>query len=249
MRQLSLLSANIQAGSKTRNYADYIARSWSHVLPAGNKSTALDAIARLIRNHDIVSLQESDTGSLRSNFVDQTQYLAKRADFSYYYSQTNRNISRIASSANALLSRIKPTKIARHPLPGRLKGRGILLAHFSKNHHGLLIAIIHLSLGAASRRMQIQYITELLHGHPHTVLMGDFNCTYDCKEMLPLYQNTNLQPPEYTVPTFPSWRPNKAIDHILIANTLTHGRLRALPATTADHLAVSIDIGVPEYLL
>ncbi|HEY5849207.1 MAG TPA: EEP domain-containing protein, partial [Lysobacter sp.] len=46
-RRLRLLSANIQAGSSTRGYHDYVARSWSHVLPAGNKRGSLDTIAQL----------------------------------------------------------------------------------------------------------------------------------------------------------------------------------------------------------
>ena len=46
-RRLKLLSANIQAGSSTRRFSDYATRSWSHVLPAGNKRGSLDAIAQL----------------------------------------------------------------------------------------------------------------------------------------------------------------------------------------------------------
>ena len=56
-RRLRLLSANIQAGSSTRRYSDYATRSWSHVLPAGRKQSALDTIARLAGDHDIVGLQ------------------------------------------------------------------------------------------------------------------------------------------------------------------------------------------------
>ena len=80
-RRLRLLSANIQAGSSTRGYHDYVARSWSHVLPAGNKRGSLDAIAELAGRHDIVGLQEADPGSLRSGFTNQTHYLAQRAGF------------------------------------------------------------------------------------------------------------------------------------------------------------------------
>ncbi|MGO4781734.1 EEP domain-containing protein, partial [Lysobacter sp. 2RAB21] len=63
-RRLRLLSANIQAGSSTRRYSDYATRSWSHVLPAGNKRGSLDTIAQLAGEHDIVGLNESDPGSL-----------------------------------------------------------------------------------------------------------------------------------------------------------------------------------------
>ena len=77
-RRLRLLSANIQAGSSTRRYSDYVTRSWSHALPAGNKRGSLDAIAQMAAEHDIVGLQEADPGSLRSGFTNQTHYRAEQ---------------------------------------------------------------------------------------------------------------------------------------------------------------------------
>ena len=136
-QSLKLLSANIQAGSSTRGYSDYVARSWSHVLPAGNKRGALDTIA------------------------------------------------------------------------------------------------------------QLAFIAELLHGIPHAVLMGDFNCTLDRPEMALLYQRTRLQPPTHGVLTFPSWRPQRAIDHILATDPLSCHEVRAMPAALSDHLALSIELSVP----
>ena len=117
-QRLKLLSANIQAGSTTRGYHDYVARSWSHVLPAGNKRLALDAIAALAGQHDIVGLQEADPGSLRSGFTNQTHYLAERAGFAYWSHQPNRRVGGVASSANGLLSRLQPHAVEDHSLPG-----------------------------------------------------------------------------------------------------------------------------------
>jgi endonuclease/exonuclease/phosphatase family metal-dependent hydrolase len=34
----------------------------------------------------------------------------------------------VASSANGLLSKLEPVEVQDHPLPGRIKGRGVLLA-------------------------------------------------------------------------------------------------------------------------
>jgi len=51
------------------------------------------------------------------------------------------------------------------------------------------------------------------------------------------------------VPTFPSWRPNKAIDHILVSGPLQLQGMRALPAASSDHLALSIELDVPEQAL
>ena len=222
-----------------------MAISWSHVLPAGNKRGALDKIAQLAGAHDIVGLQEADPGSLRSGFTNQTHYLAQRAGFDYWSHQPNRSVGGVASSANGLLSRLEPVDVMDHALPGRSAGRGVLMARFGDGDDGLTVAIAHLSLGSTSRRVQLAFIAELLHGHRHAVLMGDFNCVPDRPEMELLYKRTSLQPPGQCVPTFPSWRPQKAIDHILVSAPLLLQGMRAMPAALSDHLALSIDLDVP----
>lgn len=245
VRTLRLLSANIQAGASTRRYSDYATRSWSHVLPAGRKRDALDAIADVLGAHDIVGLNESDPGSLRSGFTNQTHYLAERAGFAYWSHQPNRRVGRVASSANGLLSRFAPREVFDHPLPGRVAGRGVLVARYGSGRDALLVAVAHLSLGTVSRRQQIAYLTELLADHPHAVLMGDFNCAPDRPEMQPLFAHTRLQPPPRVLPTFPSWKPARAIDHVLLGDGLACLRRDVLPAARSDHLALSVEIRVP----
>jgi len=247
--RLRLLSANIQAGSSTRGYSDYVSRSWSHVLPAGNKRGSLDTIAQLAGGYDIVGLNESDPGSLRSGFTNQTHYLAQRGGFDYWSHQPNRSVGGFASSANGLLSKLEPREVTEHALPGRISGRGVLMAQFGTGDDGLLVAIAHLSLGAASRASQLAFIAELLHDHPHAVLMGDFNCSIDRPEMQALFRQTRLQPPDSMVNTFPSWRPQRAIDHILIGDGLKCSGTQALAAAFSDHLALSLELDVPDVAL
>ncbi|WP_460830872.1 endonuclease/exonuclease/phosphatase family protein [Lysobacter humi (ex Lee et al. 2017)] len=242
-----MLSANIQAGSSTRGYHDYIARSWSHVLPMGDKRGSLDAIARLAGQYDIVGLNESDPGSLRSGFTNQTHYLAQRGGFAYWSHQPNRRVGGVASSANGLLSKIEPVEVVDHPLPGRIAGRGILMARFGCADRPLTIAVAHLSLGAGSRLSQLAFIAELLANDPHAVLMGDFNCTADQPEMGVLFRQTRLQPPAHRIATFPSWSPQRAIDHILIGDGLEASDCSAFPAAFSDHLALSMDVAVPAH--
>jgi len=246
---LKLLSANIQAGASTRRYSDYATRSWSHVLPAGRKRHSLDAIARLASGYDIVGLQETDPGSWRSGFTNQTHYLATRGGFAYWAHQPNRRVGQLASSANGLLSRFEPLEVIDQPLPGRIAGRGLLLGRFGEGREGLLVAIVHLSLGVQSRRQQLAFIGELLHDAPNAVLMGDFNCTRERPEMDILYRCTRLQPPAREVHTFPSWKPRRGIDHILVSDALRVGETRALPAARSDHLALAAELMVPERAL
>jgi endonuclease/exonuclease/phosphatase family metal-dependent hydrolase len=107
------------------------------------------------------------------------------------------------------------------------------------------VAVAHLSLGVRSRQAQLAFIAEILSDYPNAVLMGDFNCIPDDPEMQVLYRHTRLCPPEYRIPTFPSWRPQRAIDHILVGSGLNCSLPRAIPAAYSDHLALAINIEVP----
>jgi endonuclease/exonuclease/phosphatase family metal-dependent hydrolase len=155
----------------------------------------------------------------------------------------------VSASANGLLSRLEPKEVSDHALPGRIAGRGVLVARFGDGDEGLTVAVAHLSLGANSRKSQLSFIAELLSDHPHAVLMGDFNCMCDMPEMDVLYKNTRLRPPEHRIATFPSWKPQRAIDHILISEDLVADDARAVPAANSDHLALAMNIDVPDSAL
>src|SRR5690606_35235435 len=92
---------------------------------------------------------------------------------------------------------------------------------------------------------QLSFIAELLADTPQVVLMGHFNCTVDRPEMASLFRQTRLQPPACLVHTFPSWKPQKAIDHILVSNRLGYRDMQAFPDAFSDHLALSVELDVP----
>src|SRR5688572_3626650 len=237
---LRVLSCNIQAGSSTRAYREYITSSWSHVLPTGKRAN-LDALAELFSPYDVVGLQESDPGSMRSGFDNQSDYLAERGRFPFVSHQANRRISRIAGSGNAVLSRLEPTELLDYALPGRVAGRGVLLARFGNGKDGWLLAVTHLSLGPKSRHLQLGFLAELLADEKRVVLMGDFNCSHDTAEMRHLYKRTRIEPPATCVHTFPAWAPDRSLDHVLTAG-FDIQNYRALPAAGSDHLAVAVEL-------
>jgi endonuclease/exonuclease/phosphatase family metal-dependent hydrolase len=243
-RRLRLLSCNIQGGSSTQRYRDYVSRSWSHVLPAGKRDN-LSAIAELCTTYDIVGLQESDAGSLRSGFTNQTRRIAELAGFPYWSHQPNRRVGGIVHSANGLLSRERPAEVLDYALPGRVAGRGVLLARFGEGADQLSVAVVHLSLGTLSRASQLDFLAELLADAPHAVLMGDFNCGPDAPEMRKLYRRTRLQPPERVTATFPSWKPARALDLILCSEDIAAEPPRAMPAGRSDHLAIALELTLP----
>lgn len=246
--RIRLLSCNILAGASVGHYHQYVTRSWRQILPHRDKRSNLNQLATLIGGFDIVGLQEADAGSFRSGFLNQTGYLAEAAGMPYWSHQPNRRVARMAASSNGLISRPQPSAIYDHPLPGRIPGRGVLLAHFGQGRDALVVAVAHLSLGPQARARQFGFIAELLHDHPNVVLMGDLNCEAGSVEMRNLFKGTALQAPQDNTPTFPSWQPRRAIDHILVSKSLQIEKTWALPNAFSDHLPLAVELRLPESL-
>lgn len=243
---LQLLSCNIHAGGSVRRYGDYVTQSWKHVLPARGLRGNLDQFAGLLTEFDLVGLQEADAGSLRSGFVNQTQYLAEAAGFPYWSHQPNRKIAQFAASSNGLLTRMKPAEVLDYPLPGRIPGRGALWVRYGSGADALIVIVAHLSLGREARRRQFAFLAELIGRQPHAVLMGDLNCSLHSDELHFLFKHTHLTLPQAPSPaTYPSWRPRRAIDHILTTAGLVVEKLWTLEHPVSDHLPLAASVRVP----
>jgi endonuclease/exonuclease/phosphatase family metal-dependent hydrolase len=242
---LKLLSFNIQTGVETRDFHEYVTKSWKHLLPLRERISNLNRIAELVHSYDLVGLQEVDSGSLRTGFLDQTEYLAHRAQFPYWYRQVNRSLGKIAQHSNGVLSRIRPHTVDEHKLPG-LRGRGAMLVEIKTNRQPLLVCIMHLALGKRARGLQLGYISELVGEFPQLVVMGDFNCGIQSRELRELVDSTHLQLPVEDLKTFPSWRPNRKFDHILISESLRLKKTHVLEHTHSDHLPICVEIELPE---
>ncbi|BAP42336.1 endonuclease/exonuclease/phosphatase family protein [Pseudomonas sp. 21LCFQ02] len=244
--RLRLLSFNIQVGINTQRYHHYLTRSWQHVLPHFGRAGNLQKIGALIGDFDLVALQEADGGSLRSGYINQVEHLAQLGAFPYWYQQLNRNLGRLAQHSNGVLSRLKPGSIEDHPLPGPA-GRGAILMRFGEGDDALVVVMMHLALGARTRTRQLAYIRELIGNYRHQVLMGDMNThATDLLEHSPL-RDLGLLAPQIEA-TFPSWRPQRCLDHILLSPTLTLERVQVLAQPISDHLPVAVEIRLPASL-
>lgn len=247
-QRLRLLSYNIQSGLSTRNYSQYLTRSWKHLVPVPSRMVNLDGIAQILVDYDLVGLQEVDAGSLRSGFVNQVKYLAAQAGFEHVFDQSNRKIGMISQHGNALLSRIRPNGITEHKLPGLIPGRGVLEVRFGSETGALHVLILHMSLGRRGRLRQIEFLAELIRDCRHVILMGDLNCPSDSPEMTVLLENARLCEPEPGLLTFPSWRPDRQLDHILVSPSITVERVEVLDQVYSDHLPIAMDVRLPEEL-
>lgn len=242
---LKLLTFNLQVGIQTSAYHHYLTRSWQHLLPHPKRMRRLDMMSEVIGRFDIVGLQEVDGGSFRSNHVNQVEYLATRAGFPHHFQQLNRNLGRIAQHSNGLLSRLTPSRIEEYRLPGTLPGRGAIHACYGTGPNALHLFVAHLALSHRGRVRQLDYLSEIIQPLRHVVVMGDLNCTPEqlhthtrFRASLPLHP---VRPPL----SYPSWQPRRALDHILLSDSLEAGEVRVLDHLFSDHLPIAVDVRLP----
>jgi len=244
--RLRLLSYNIQAGIQSRHYRDYFSNGWKHLLPHRERQRNLTSIGALLRGYDLVGLQEVDAGSLRSGFIDQTQYLAQVGGYMHWHKQVNRKLGSLARHSNGLLSRLRPSAVFEHKLPG-LRGRGALLVEFpTSDNEPLAICVLHLALGWRARRRQLDYLVALVEQYRFIVLMGDFNCSSRSMTLRKTIRQAGLRGLDCELKTFPSWCPERNLDHILISPALRIGTARVLDYALSDHLPLSMDVLLPD---
>jgi len=247
-RVLKLLSFNIQAGTSTAKYRQYVTRGWRQILPNNQRVANLDSISELVADYDIVGLQEVDCGSLRSGFVNQAKYLATHAGFPWWTHQPNRKVGVIAHAGNGLLSRFDPVRVDEHRLPGAIPGRGALVAKFGQGKSALWVVVLHLALGRRARFQQLRYVAHLVAAHPYVVVMGDLNSGPESHEIEEFRERADLVLPCRAPMTFPSWDPQRAIDHVLVSPGLEVLTYDTLYSQLSDHLPLAISVRLPDAL-
>ncbi|MES2662490.1 MAG: endonuclease/exonuclease/phosphatase family protein [Pseudomonadota bacterium] len=242
---LKLLSFNIQAGLNTQTFHEYAISGVRQFLPKAPQWGHLDAIAAVIQNYDVVGLQEVDGGSVRSGYLNQVHYLAGRAKFNYWHQQLNRNWGRFGQHSNGMLSQWIPHAVEEHRLPG-LSGRGALIARFNCHAGELIIIIVHLALATDAQRKQIDYLAGIIREHSHVILMGDMN--NDSQKILDFFKQHHiyLDTAKDKLMSYPSWSPQKSLDHIFISPTLKIVKAEVIDCRLSDHCPVALEIHLPK---
>jgi len=244
-QKIRLLSFNIQAGTSTARYHHYVTHSWRQVLPHSQRVENLDAIAELVTPYDMVALQEVDTGSLRSGFINQSRYLANHSDMPFWCHQSNRKVGAVAYAGNGFLSQFEPESVEDHRLPGFIPGRGTLLVRYGQGENRLDVAIVHLALGKRARGQQLKFLAGELSDCRNLIVMGDLNTQVDSAQLVEFRQALDLAAPTAGLASFPAWQPQRAIDHILVSRTLVSGEAAVLDVTYSDHCPVTLEVELP----
>ena len=247
------LTFNIQSGISTTRYSQYVTRYWKHVLPHEARAKNLQLIGDLVQDYDMVALQEIDGGSLRSGFINQVEYLAQRAAFPYWYNQCNRDLGRFAQMGNGVLSRIAPSALEDHKLPGAIPGRGALVMRipFPGGEAGeeLMVVLLHLSLGGRSQDRQLEYVGELIDGEKNVVVLGDLNSSLAALMNSSPLAGCGLRSSPSACPTYPSWKPSQILDHALVSKALMLKEYEVLDCGLSDHRPLAVTVArCTEYL-
>jgi len=245
LQKLRLLSFNIQAGTSTAHYHHYVTHSWRQILPHSQRTENLDAIASMVAPFDMVALQEVDSGSLRSGFINQSRYLASHSGMPFWCHQSNRKVGTVAYAGNGFLSRYEPDVVEEFRLPGVIPGRGSLVIRFGQGRDALVVAVVHLALGKRARKQQLAFLSEQLEVYPHLAVMGDLNTQAHSSELKAFCARLDLSAPTGDLASYPSWQPQRAIDHILVSNSIGCASARVVDVSYSDHCPVELELTLP----
>jgi len=247
-RVLRLISFNIQSGTPTDSYRRYLTDGWRHLLPNSQRVDNLEAISGLVSEYDMVALQEVDSGSLRSGFINQSRYIASHSAHPYWFHQSNRRVGNMAYPGIGFIARHDPDTVTEHRLPGALPGRGALVLEYG-GREGLTIAVVHLALGPKARDQQLRYLASELSGREALIVMGDLNARSDSRSVQAFRQVLELEAPTADIASYPSWKPKRPLDHILVSRNIRTADARAVQVGYSDHLPVAVTVELPPGML
>lgn len=234
---IQLLTWNIQAGIGTSRYRDYLLRAHLQLVHASCKTAALENIAREVTPYDIVCLQEVDLGGRRAGHRSQVEHIAELSNHPFVAVQENRTVPGISRHGNAILSRWPLNNIRDLKLPGSFTGRGCLVADIGGQD--MTVACLHLSLGQADQARQLAAIGECLSGTSAWAAMGDFNCGARSRALELFCDTLDGRLTRPAPLTFPSWKPRRDFDHIVVGGQIAATHYQAEPAAFSDHLPIS----------
>ena len=221
----------------------------------------LEEIAALLRASfaDVVALQEADGPSAWSGNFDHVELLSQLTErHAHFRGEHNAfNLGRAAlASGTALLSHL-PLERPRSLRFGTSwrDTKGFVVANVpvpAWNGCELEVVSLHLEpFNPVVRRQQVRRLADAIgHSRRPLVVLGDFNCSWSeqARQLRPLARELGLRPyqPNHRAPTYPSRRPWRRLDWILVSAEVDFAGYHTLPNPVSDHLGVAADLVLRE---
>ncbi len=193
---------------------------------------------------DLVGLLEVDTGSYRTNFVNQVELIAKHINH-YHHSYVkygkhffSHSIPILRKQANAILTKTELPDRNFHFLPVGFK-RLIIEVKLD----GIRFFLVHLAINRKIRALQLSHLAKLAKGEGPVIVAGDFNTFSGEHEIEALQEELSLfNPNKRAIPTFPSWKPRKQLDFVLCSKSINVIDFQIAKVKYSDHLPIILDI-------
>lgn len=208
----------------------------------------LNRIAEIIKesNADIIGLQEVERLSSRSNFINQTKFLAEKLNMYAVFSPALKIGT--FQYGNAVLSRFPIIDAQKVSIKSQQEPRNILMTKIDLFGQEIVFISTHLGLSQAERLEHVnKIITSLTPHNLPTILVGDWNSRPNSKEVqkIKAILNDNHQLAGSNKGyTFPSKQAEARIDYIFTSSDIKVFNNQTIKTYVSDHLPVISDIKI-----
>lgn len=210
---------------------------------------------------DILGLVEIDSGSIRFGKKSSSEFIAQTIGMDYWVEKTKyaqRSLYKVLNyvpiirkQSNAILSKYQIESNKFYYLSKGVKRLVIqttIKVPVGFEIVNLNLFIVHLSLRKKTRAKQISELAEILSACASPkIVFGDFNSFKGLKELQPLIQSGLRNPCSQDDKTFPSWKPKRLLDHILVSDEIIVKKFKVLDGDFSDHLPIMIDFHIDEH--
>lgn len=242
--RIIFLNAGYCTGIKGRKL-EYLAKFWKYIY-SGRKNLKRLKSFLVEAKPDIVALAELDSGSVRSFFLNQAEFLGKGLGLHLQTCRPKYGARRIENvlpifrnHCNAILAKEEVVGFNTYYLRTGIK-RLILQAQIAPD---IDFFVVHLSLGKRGRTRQLQQLSRMIKKSRKVIITGDFN-VFDghgeLKEFLKKHRLVSAN--RLNLPTFPSWRPVAELDYFLLSANIKIKKFRVMDELLSDHLPIMLEI-------
>lgn len=199
----------------------------------------------LANGADIVGLNEVRGKGLLKDYTAQAEKLGKLTDMRHYFGKAI-NVMGVAPYGNGLLSKypILSAETVKIPDPAKKTGsemyesRAIIKAVIDAGRR-YTVLVTHMGLNLDERENAVKTLLSIAPDES-CIIMGDFNCTPDSKELAPLFEKYVCADTDTL--TFPSDKPRIKIDYIFVSRDIEIINRGTTTDIVSDHLAQWIEI-------
>ncbi|NDD74389.1 MAG: endonuclease [Gammaproteobacteria bacterium] len=209
----------------------------------------LDDITDFVRaeDPDLVGLIEVDTGSIRSQRINQAEYIAERIghyttyECKYGATSIHHRVPILRNQGNAILAAPRV-----HGERFHYFSTGIKRLIIEIELEDVCVFLVHLSLKYRHRQEQLRHLHDLIaHAAKPVVVAGDFNTFSGTNELFLFMRATGLRNAnEAGLRSFPAGQPRFELDFVLVDPRIRVTQFRIPDVRLSDHRPIVCDFEV-----